>query len=122
MNIRPIKTEADHAAAVAELETLMDAEPGSEAFDRLEVLSMLVDAYEAKAYPIDPPDPVDAILFRMEQLGWTRKDIEPAFGSRARVSEVLNRKRPLTLPMIRRLNAEFGIPAEALIRDYRTGG
>lgn len=116
MTIRPIKTEADHAAAVAELETLMDAEPGSEAFDRLEVLSMLVDAYESKAYP------VDAILFRMEQLGWTRKDIEPAFGSRARVSEVLNRKRPLTLPMIRRLNAEFGIPAEALIREYRTGG
>ena len=73
MTIRPIKTEADHAAAVAELDTLMDAEPGSEAFDRLEVLSMLVDAYEAKAYPIDPPDPVDAILFRMEQLGWTRQ-------------------------------------------------
>ena len=100
----------------------MDAEPGSEAFDRLEVLSMLVDAYEAKADPIDPPDPVDAILFRMEQLGWTRKDIETALGSRARVSEILNRKRPLTLPMIRRLNAEFGIPAEALIREYRTDG
>ena len=114
--IKPIKTEADYDAALAEIATLMDAEPGTPEGDRLDVLVTLVEAYEAKRWPIDPPDPIVAIKLRMEQRGLTRHDLEKVLGSKSRVSEVLNRKRPLTLEMIRRLHARWGIPAKSLIQ------
>ncbi len=116
METKPIKTKADYEAALAEVERLWDAVPGSEDADRLEVLTTLVEAYEERHHPILPPDPVEAILFRMDQLGLTRRDLEPYIGTRARVSEILNRTRNLTLTMIRRLHAGLGIPAEALIQ------
>jgi HTH-type transcriptional regulator / antitoxin HigA len=116
MEIRPIKTEADYAAAVAEVERLMDAVPGTERGDRLDVLATLVQAYEDAHWPMDPPDPIDAIRFRMEQQGLTRRDMERYIGPKGRVSEVLHRRRPLTLAMIRRLQEGLGIPAEILIR------
>lgn len=114
--IKPIKTEADYDAALAEIATLMDAELGTAEGDRLDVLVILVEAYEAKHWRIDPPDPIEAIKLRMEQRGLSRSDLEKVLGSRSRVSEVLNRKRPLTLEMIRRLHATLGIPAESLIQ------
>ena len=113
--IAPIRTDADHAAAMAEIERLWDAREGTPEADTLDVLAMLVDAYEAKRWSIDVPDPVSAIEFRMDQQGLTRKDLEPMIGSRARVAEVLGRKRGLSLSMIRRLSAGLGIPAEVLI-------
>lgn len=116
MRIRPIKTQADYDAAVAEIERLMDATPDTPAGDRLDVLATLVQAYEDDHWPMDPPDPIDAILFRMEQQGLTRRDLEPYIGGKSHVSEVLNRKRPLTMNMIRRLHAGLGIRAEILIR------
>lgn len=119
MEIRPIKTEADYEAALAEIDTLLEAAPGAPETDRLEVLSLLVEAWEDIHYPIEAPDPVEAILFYMEQNDLTRKDLEPFIGDRARVADVLNRKRPLSLSMIRRLNAGLGIPAEVLIKEYR---
>ena len=91
--LKPIRTEADHAAALAELEILWGAKDGTPEGDRLDVLATLIDAYETIAYPMDPPDPIDAIQFRMEQMGLTRKDLEPFIGTRARLTEVLNRKR-----------------------------
>lgn len=115
MDIRPIRTERDHRAALKEIERLWEAAPGTRAHDRLEVLGTLVAAYEEAHHPIEPPDPVDAIRFRMEQLGLDRKDLEDCIGSRARVSEILNRKRVLTLGMIRRLHLKLGIPAEVLL-------
>lgn len=119
MDIHPIRTEADYEAALGEIDRLWDAPAGSPEGDRLEVLATLVDAYEEKLHPIAPPDPVDAILFRMEQSGLSRRDLEPYIGSRGRVSEILNRTRGLTLPMIRRLNEGLGISAEILIRESR---
>ena len=116
MRIQPIRTDADHQRALAEVERLWEAKPGTPAGDRLEVLSMLIDAYEERHEPIAPADPIDAILFRMDQLGLSRKELEPYLGSRARVSEVLHRRRPLTLAMIRRLNEGLRIPASVLIR------
>ena len=95
----------------------MDARLGTPEGDRLDVLVTLVEAYEARHHPVPPPDPIDAIKFHMEQQGLTTKDLEPILGHRGRVSEVLNRKRPLTLAMIRRLHASLGIPAEVLIRE-----
>jgi HTH-type transcriptional regulator/antitoxin HigA len=97
----------------------MDARPGSREGDELEILATLVEAYDARRHPIDPPDPVDAILFRMEQQGLSRKDLEPYLGHSGRVSEVLNRRRALSLDMIRRLNSGLGIPLESLIRPIR---
>ena len=114
--LKPIRTEADYDAVMAEIDGLLDAPAGSAAAERLELLSILVEAYEDAAHPLDPPDPVDAIRFRMEQQGLTRRELEPFIGSRARVSEVLNRQRPLTLAMIRRLHRGLGIPAESLIQ------
>ncbi len=114
-DIKPIRTEADHAAAMKEIERLWGAKSGTRAGDRLDVLATLVDAYEAQHLPIAPPDPIDAIRFRMEQQGLTRKDLEPMIGSRTRVSEVLNRKRGLSIEMIRRLRAGLGIPADVLV-------
>ena len=115
MNIRPIKSEADYDAALAEIERLWGAEPNTAKGDKLDVLLMLVDAYEKEHYPIDPPDPVEAIKFRMEQMGLTRKDLETYIGSRGRVSEVLNHKRELSLKMIRQLHHNLNIPLESLI-------
>jgi HTH-type transcriptional regulator/antitoxin HigA len=115
MVIKPIKTERDYRQALAEIDKLMDARPNTPAGDRLEVLVTLVSAWEDQHYPIDPPDAVEAIRFAMEQRGLTRRDLEAYIGSRARVAEVLNGKRTLTLPMIRRLHTGLGIPAEALL-------
>jgi HTH-type transcriptional regulator/antitoxin HigA len=93
MQIRPVKTKADHRAALKEIERLMDAKPGTPAGDRLEILITLVDHYESQHEPIEPPDPIDALLYHMESRGLTRRDLEPFLGSRARVAEILNRRR-----------------------------
>jgi HTH-type transcriptional regulator/antitoxin HigA len=115
MNIYPIKTEEDYNNALARVAELMDAEPDSEAGAELDVLSTLVDAYEDRHFPIDSPDPVEAILFRMEQMGLDRKDLEPLLGGRSRVSEVLNRKRELSLSQIKKLHEGLRIPYENLL-------
>ncbi|MGR8921699.1 MAG: helix-turn-helix domain-containing protein [Gammaproteobacteria bacterium] len=110
MDIRPIRTKRDYERALRRIETLMDSGPGTDEGDELEVLATLVDVYEEKHYPVGAADPVEAILFRMDQQGLERKDLEPFIGSRHRVSEVLNRKRGLSLHMIGRLHADLGIP------------
>ena len=117
MEIRPIKTEADYDAALAEIDQLWGAKEGTDHGDRLDVLLVLVDSYEAQHHPINPPDPIEAIKFRMEQMNLTRKDLEPLIGSRSRVSEIINRRRPLSLPMIRRLHQSLHSPLESLIYD-----
>ena len=117
MDIKPIRTEEDYEGALAQIEGLGDAEEGSPEEDQLEVLSILVEAWEDRHYPIAPPDPIAAIEFRMEQQGLTRKDLEVYLGRRQRVADVLNRRRPLSLPMIRRLYEGLGIPAESLLRE-----
>ena len=122
MEIRPIKTKADHRAALKEIERLIQARPGTPAGDRLEVLTTLVDRYESQHEPIDPPDPIDALLYHMDSRGLTRRDLEPFIGSRARVAEVLNRRRALTIEMIRKLHDGLGISAEVLIRPYSVRG
>ena len=118
MDIKPIKTESDYEAALAEIERLMGAEPNTPEGDKLDVLTTLVETYEEKHYPIDPPDPIEAIIHEMESQGLTRKDLERYLGSRARVSEILNRKRSLSLQMIRNLQEGLGISAEILINPY----
>ncbi|MDO9130629.1 MAG: hypothetical protein Q7U34_12260 [Anaerolineales bacterium] len=120
MGIRPIKTEEDYQAALTEIEQLFDAFPGTPEGDRLEVLMTLVEAYDDEHYSIPAPDPIEAINYYMESRGLSRQDLEPIMGSRARVSEVLNRKRPLTLNMIRNLSSELGISADVLIASYTT--
>jgi HTH-type transcriptional regulator/antitoxin HigA len=115
MDIKPIKNERDYRRALKEIDRLMDATPNSPEGDRLDVLATLATVWEEEHFPIEAPDAVAAIQFAMEQRGLTRRDLEPFLGSRARVAEVLNRKRTLTLPMIRRLHAGLGIPAEALL-------
>jgi HTH-type transcriptional regulator / antitoxin HigA len=115
MQIHPIRNEDDHAAAIARIAELMGAKLDTPAGEELDVLATLVDAYEAKHHVIDAPDPIAAIEFRMEQQGLTRKDLEPIIGSRARVSEVMTRKRSLTIAMIRRVRSELGISADLLI-------
>jgi HTH-type transcriptional regulator / antitoxin HigA len=117
--LKPIRSKADYERALAELERLWGAKGGTPSGDRLDVLATLIDAYEAEHYPMDPPDPIEAIKFRMEQRGLTRKDLEPLIGTRTRVAEVLNRKRNLSIDMIRRLHEQLGIPAEVLIRPTR---
>lgn len=118
-DLKPIRTEADYEEALAEVERLWGAKSGTPEGDRLDVLVTLIDVYEAKHYPMDPPDPVEAIRFRMEQQGMTRKDLEPMIGPRNRVADVLNRKRSLSIDMIRQLHARLGISAEVLIRPSR---
>lgn len=118
MDVKPIKTESDYQSALQVIDRLMNAEPDTTEGDRLDVLTTLVEAWEEKHHQIEDPDPIEAILHRMEALGLTRKDLEPMIGSRARVSEVLSRKRPLTINMIRKLNEGLRIPAEVLIRPY----
>ncbi|MPS29367.1 transcriptional regulator [Pigmentiphaga sp.] len=118
MEIRPIRSEADYKMALKDISRLMesDPEPGTPDGDRLDILATLVQAYEARHFPIDLPDPVEAIKFRMEQAGLTAKDLEPMIGRRNRVYEILNRKRGLTLQMIWNLHKGLGIPAESLIK------
>jgi HTH-type transcriptional regulator / antitoxin HigA len=117
MDIRPIRSKADYKATLKEISALMALDPklGTPQGDRLDILATLVQAYEAKHLPITSPDPVEAIKFRMEQSGLSVKDLEPMIGKSNRVYEVLNRKRPLTLAMIRRLHQNLGIPADVLI-------
>ncbi|WP_395713671.1 type II toxin-antitoxin system HigA family antitoxin [Reyranella sp.] len=114
--LRPIRTKKDYEAALAEVERLWGAKSGTPKGDRLDILATLIESYEAKHYPMDPPDPIEAILFRMEQQGLSRKDLEPMIGARNRVAEVLNRKRGLSIEMIRQLHKRLGISAEVLIR------
>ena len=118
-NVKPIKTDRDYDAALKEVERLWGAKDGTPEGDRLDVLATLIEVYEDKHYPMDPPDPIEAIKFRMEQQGLTRKDLEPIIGTRTRVAEVLNRRRGLSIAMIRRLTKALGIPADVLIRPSR---
>jgi HTH-type transcriptional regulator / antitoxin HigA len=116
MKPKILKSETEYQAALARVDALMDAAPGSAEEEELELWSMLIERYEEEKYPIDMPDPVEAIRFRMDQEGLKQKDLEPYFSGKNRISEVLNRKRPLTLAMIRSLHRGLGIPAEVLIR------
>jgi HTH-type transcriptional regulator/antitoxin HigA len=120
MDIRPIRTQADYRAALKEAERLWQAGPGTPEGDQVEVLSILIEAYEAKHHPIPDPDPIAAILFMMEQKGLTRRDLAPLIGGRTRVSEILNRRRPLTLPMVRALSTLLNIPTDVLVQPYET--
>lgn len=119
MKLRPIRTRREHQAALKEAEALWNAPEGSPAADSLEVLVLLIEAYERENYPIADPDPIDFLLHLMEARDLVRVDLEPFIGSRARVAEVLNRVRPLTLDMIRRLSEGLKIPADVLVRDYK---
>lgn len=119
MELRPIRTKREHQAALKEAEALWNAPEGSPEADRLEVLTLLIEAYEREHFPIPDPDPIDFLLHVMEARELTRKDLEPFVGSRARVAEVLNRVRPLSLEMIRKLSEGLDLPAEVLIRGYR---
>jgi HTH-type transcriptional regulator/antitoxin HigA len=116
MNVKPIKDESDYDGALGEIAGLMDAQPNTSEGDRLDVLVTLVEAYEEKHWRVNPPDPIEAIKTRMQQRGLSRRDLERVLGSKSRVSEVLNRRRPLTMEMIRRLHSTLGIPAESLIQ------
>ncbi len=118
VKVKPIKSEVDYEDALAEIEPLFDAKPGTSEADRLEVLVALVEAFENQHYDIPLPDPVEAIIYFLESRGLTREELELHLGSRARVSEILNRRRPLSLEMIRRLHRNLGIPAEVLIQPY----
>jgi HTH-type transcriptional regulator/antitoxin HigA len=120
MELRPIKTETDYQLALQEIELLFDAAPNTPECDQLDILSTLAEAYEKAHFPIAMPDPIEAIHYYMDTRGLSRRDLEPYLGSRARVSDVLSRKRFLTLEMIRKLNQELGIPAEILIQPYQS--
>jgi HTH-type transcriptional regulator/antitoxin HigA len=115
MQIKPIRNERDHRAALQEIDALWDARPRTPRGDRLEVLATLVEAYEQRRHAIQPPDPIEAIKFRMEQLGLTKSDLAPYLGGKNRVSEVLSRKRRLTVGMMRKLHQTLNIPAESLL-------
>jgi len=119
--LKPIRTTGDYERALSDVERFWGSPSGTAEGDRLDVLATLIDAYEAEHYPMDPPDPVEAIKFRMEQQGLSRKDLEPLIGTRTRVAEVLNRKRSLSIGMIQRLHDRLGISAEALIRPSQKG-
>ena len=119
MDIKPIRTEKDYEDALKEIERLWGAPYGSPEGDKLDVLVTLVEAYEERHYPIPPPDPIEAILHHMESQGLSRRDLEPYLGSRARVSEILSRKRPLSLDMIRKLQSGLGISADILVQQYK---
>jgi HTH-type transcriptional regulator/antitoxin HigA len=117
--IKPIRTEADHEAALAEVERLRDARENTPESERLDVLVTQIAAYEERHFPFDPPDPIEAIRFRMEQQGLTRKDLEAMIGTRTRIAEVLSRKRGLPIAMIRRLHEKLSISADVLIQPSR---
>ena len=114
--LKPIRSKADYEHALAEAERLWGAKAGTPEGDRLDILATLIDAYEVRHFPMDPPDPIEAIKFRMEQQGLSRKDLQPLIGTRTRVAEVLNRKRSLSIGMIRRLHEGLGISADVLIQ------
>lgn len=116
MDIRPIRNDADHAAALAEIERLWGAELGTPEGDRLDVLATLADAYEADRWPIETGDAVDALRYAIDEMGRSQTDLARILGSRSRASEILNRRRPLTVEMIHAIHREWGVPAEALIR------
>ena len=118
MEWKVIKTEKDYQKAINRLETIFAAKKGSREGDELELLSLLIDIYDKEKYPIELPDPIEAIKFRMEQLGYKQKDLADVMGLKSRVSEILNKKRKLTLEMIRTLNEVLGIPTEILVKDY----
>ena len=118
MNIKPIKTKKDYEQALARLEVIFDAKKGTPKGDELELLGMLVDNYENEKFPIGFPDPVEAIKFRMEQLGYTQSDLANVVGLKSRASEILNRKRKLSLEMIRQIHDSLNIPTEVLIQAY----
>ena len=118
MTIKPIKTKKDYQAAIDRLEVIFDAKPGSPEGDELEVLGILIDKYEQEHYPIGYPDPIEAIKFRMEQLGYSQSDLAKVVGLKSRASEILSKKRKLTLEMIRQLHEALGIPTDVLIQSY----
>ncbi len=118
MNITPIKNEKDYQKALERLEIIFEAKIGTEKGDELEILSILIDRYENKHFPIGMPDPIEAIKFRMEQMGMKQKDLAEVVGFKSRVSEILNKKRKLTLDMIRKLSTTLHIPTEVLVQDY----
>ena len=118
MNITPIRNEKDYQKALDRLEVIFDAKKGSDQGDELEILSILIDQYENENFPIGMPDPIEAIKFRMEQMGMKQKDLAELVGFKSRVSEILNKKRKLTLDMIRKLHTELHIPTEVLVQEY----
>jgi HTH-type transcriptional regulator/antitoxin HigA len=118
MTIRPIRNEEDYQNALERLEVIFDAKKGTDEGDELEILSILIDRYENENFPIGMPDPIEAIKFRMEQMGMNQSELAKVVGFKSRVSEVLNRKRKLTLSMIRKLHESLHIPTEVLIQDY----
>ncbi len=118
MNIKPIKTEQDYQDALNRLEAIFDAKSGTTEGDELEILGLLIDNYENKHFPIDLPDPIEAIKFRMEQLGYMQNDLSKILGQKSRASEILNKKRKLSLEMIRKLNLTLNIPTNVLIQAY----
>lgn len=118
MNIKPIKTEKDYQKALKRLEVIFDARPGTKDGDELDILALLIERYEDEHYPIEAPDPIEAIKFRMEQMGYKQKDLAAIIGYKGRVSEILNRKRKLTLEMIRQIHEKLNIPLESLIQAY----
>lgn len=120
MNLKPIRNDEEYEAALQEIDRLWNAVEGTPESDTLEIWVTLVEAYEAGRYELPPPDPIQAIEYFMESSGWTRKELEPYIGSRGRVSEIMNRKRPLTITMIRNLEQATGIPAAILIQPYET--
>ena len=118
MTVKPIKTNKDYQQALKRLEVIFDARPGSPEGDELEVLGILLEKYEQKHYPVDFPDPIEAIKFRMEQIGYNQNDLATVVGLKSRASEILNKKRKLTLEMIRNLHSKLNIPTDVLIQSY----
>jgi HTH-type transcriptional regulator/antitoxin HigA len=118
MNIKPIKTEKDYQNALSRLEEIFDSRPGTSEGDELDILALLIERYETEHYPIEAPDPIEAIKFRMEQMGYKQKDLEEIIGYKGHVSEILNKKRKLSLEMIRNLHEKLNIPLAALVQAY----
>ena len=118
MNIKPLKTKKDYSLAMTRLEKIFDSKPGTPKGDELEILAILVEKYESAHFAIDFPDPIEAIKFRMEQLGYNQTDLANVIGFKSRVSEILTKKRKLSLDMIRKLNSSLNIPTEVLIKEY----
>lgn len=118
MNIKPIKTKKDYNEVLIRIDKIFDAKPNTKLGDELDILATLVERYEKEHYPIDLPDPIEAIKFRMEQMGYTQNDLASLIGLKSRASEILNKKRKLTLDMIRKLSNALSIPAEVLVKAY----
>ena len=118
MKLKPIKTETDYNQAMIRLEKIFDAKKGTKEGDELEILGILIDKYETENFPIDMPDPIEAIKFRMEQMGYNQNDLANIVGLKSRASEILNRKRKLSLEMIRQLHEQLNIPTDVLIQAY----